>query len=354
MGIIVYFTVLIALLLFPKNRILLWLSFVYLWIVYFACTYTYDLDIYIDRYYFYDDWFAKITEPLYTSTMGFFHFLHMKFIHVQMTISFLFLSSLFYFIIRTTKLQCFVIAMILISSYSFLVDLQRSCYAFVFCFPAFLVLLNDHNPIRRTIVYVALILIATTIHAMCIVYLLFIPIGILDHRKIVNSTVVLLLLGVLFIGIIDYLIPELANLMGMADKEASTRESMEAAKNRTVTYILAFLRCASVISLPLGIEYILKWKNMLYKLSSVDKKIIDMNIALISILPYLYLSHDLFRLFFVISIINYCFASRHLYDKWLFAYTIVCAINMAYWFMWRPYFMDMFWNIYLDNSIIKI
>ena len=353
MGIILYILFVFVLLFSHKNKALFWLSFIYLWIVYFACTKTFDIQIYIDRYDMYDGWFANFTEPLYTASMECFHFCNMKFEHVQMFISFLFLISLYFFINKTTKNKGVVIAFILISIYSFLVDVQRSCYAFSIVLVAFYVFLYGKKTWKSRFVFIALICFACLIHMMSVIFLLFILVDFVHERKLNKYVFVTLIIGILSVGAIYKLVPELMNIIDMADKGDIFMGNTENTSNKFKQYSFAFLRCSSVVIIPIGIKFIMKKQGKDNLLNQYDKKTINTNILSIVLFPFLYINHDMFRIWFIIAIMNYCMASRFLYIKYVFLFTFLCSLNVAYWFMWRPYFKEMFWDVYMNNYIIK-
>ena len=118
--------------------------------------------------------------------------------------------------------------------------------------------------------------------------------------------------------------------------------------SKVIQFILAALRCLSVLVIPFGIKYL--DKKIIY--NNIEEKILDVNLILFSLIPMLFISHDLYRVFYVISIVNFCMISKYLYRKKILYFAIFCGINIGYWFYIRPYFEKTFWTIFTNNLIL--
>lgn len=138
--------------------------------------------------------------------------------------------------------------------------------------------------------------------------------------------------------------------VNLEDKMELFLGDTEDSENRTVSFILAALRLVSVIALPVGISKLLEKKGKIV-LSDEDNKIVLMNVLSLYLLPLLYLSHDLYRIMYVFAIMDFCMATHYIRYKKIFLYTILCAVNIGYWFIWRPYFKDVFLTAFTDNLL---
>ncbi len=335
-----------------KSKLLSILSFIFMWIIFGWNEENPDKHIYKDRFDLYDtSWFVTITEPLYTFTIHLFHYYQFTFQESYIIISFFFLSILFFYIKKTTCYRNFALAMILISIYAMIVVLFRTTYAISFILIGFYILLYTNlNLTKKIFIYFGLVLIAAFIHSMCIIYLSCIIILLFSRKTIIKLTIIGSICSCIFIvGIASNLLPTFMEYINMAEKATLFLNDTNEASNKFIQFTLAFLRVFSVIIIPLGVYYFESNKN---RLNNIDNLIITLNILLISIIPLLYISHDLYRIFYVIAIINYCMASTHITNKKIFKFLIFASINMGYWFIWRPYFVNVFITVFTQNLLI--
>jgi len=353
MGILLLLLLIILQLNKNKSNLLFILSFIFMWITFGWNEQNPDKHIYEDRFDLYDtSWYVTITEPLYTYTIHLFHCYQFTFQESYIIISCFFLSILFFYIRKTSRYRNFTLALILISIYAMIVVLFRTTYAISFVLIGFYILFYTKlSTIKRILIYSGLILIASFIHSMCIIYLSCTIIQLFKRKTIIKLTVIGSICSCIFIvGIASNLLPAFMEYINMTEKATLfLNDTDQESNNKFIQFTLAALRVFSVIIIPLGIYYLESNKN---RLNNIDNQIITLNILLISIIPLLYISHDLYRIFYAIAIINYCMASTHITNKKIFIFLILASINMGYWFIWRPYFVDVFVTVYTKNLII--
>ena len=280
--------------------------------------------------------------------MHVFHIFNLDYKYVTICLSFFILTSIFYFIKKNTFNYNFAIGLFLLSIFTFLVVLLRTSYAIAFILLGFNILLNSKSK-YKDIYYIILVIIGSCIHVMCILYLLyFIPYKV-SKRKLIKLGYIYFIISVFSISFIATgLLPTLMEYLGLTQKAQIFLADTDQETNKVIQYILAFLRLLSVIILPIGLNLILKKRTYIY---SIDKIIITFNWFSLFIAPLLYISHDLYRLLYVIVIMNFCMASHYMkYDK-CYYYTLFCSINIGYWFIWRPYFKEVFLDIFTNNFI---
>lgn len=312
-----------------------------------------DRSSYEIRYEQYDDDFLlKVTEPLYTLTMKFFHALNLTFTDTVIVFALIFLISLYWFIKHTTRNTNIVVALFMISVFPFLIVLLRTTYALTFVLPAFYLILYKENTLKNRLWFALIIIIASMIHAMCVLYLVFLfPVNV-NFVKIKKFVKVFLPIVFILIGFITLtVLPWLMNLMGLSEKSELFMADTNSESNKLIQFILASFRVLSVIALPLGINYILRSKRNV-QMTTAQKRILVVNWFSLLLIPLLAISHDLFRLMFVFCIINFAFASDFYKYKYCRYWTLFCTCNIGYWFIWRPYFHDVFFVTITHNRLI--
>lgn len=346
--------ILICLLLVNKRSKLLYTSaLIFMWIIFGWCGEIADKEIYEARFYHYDEsWFQSITEPIYNYTIFLFHEYHISFQGSYIIISLLFLVSLTFYIKNTSKNIGFILALIMMSTYAMHVILLRTTYALSFVLIAMYILLyTKWSLLYKTISYTSLIIFASTIHFLCILYLPFLALLYLSSKNIWKCLWIYMPLAVLGMGgIATGLLPDFMNYFGMSEKMEIFLSNTNTTTNKLIQYILALLRVLSVIILPWGIIAYQK-KNKAFSFDDIDKKIISLNIISLFIVPLLYISHDLYRIFYVLAIVNYCMATKYIRYPTILTFTILCALNIGYWFIWRPYF-NFFLDVFNNNLLL--
>ena len=350
MGFFIFIVVTLFLLIDRKTKIVFFLSFLYLWFVFGWCSYTPDMEIYRWRYEEYDsEWMEMITEPGYSMAMGMFHKHGFHLPDIYIFISFFFLLSLYFYVYKSTKNRSAVIGLILISIYPLLVTLLRTTFAFTLDFIAFYILINYETKIRF-LFFSLLIVLATQIHSLSILYLVFM--GALFIKGENLNKIVLIALGCsqVAITLASVLMPDVMAMFDMTEKTEQFMEDTEAEANKLVQFLLAVFRILSVVIIPFGIQFILKKKNIVF--SNKEKVIMDMNKVGLLVIPLLVISHDLYRVFFVFAVINFCFAANYMKNKRCFWFTLLAACNVGYWFIWRPYFEQVFYSVYTRNYLL--
>lgn len=313
-----------------------------------------DKEIYRTRFELYDDWMSNITEPLYTFTISIFHQADVSFQGSYIIISLFFLSILSFYICKTCKYKSFVLALILISVYALIVVLFRMTYAITFVLIGMYFFIHSKFSTRiKSLIMAIFITLASLVHSMCIIYfLLFIPYFI-NKRNLKLCFFIYIPITFILIGFIEHsLLPSIMNKMNLDQKMDIFLGDTNNTQNKYIQYILASLRVISVIILPLGISYIAD-KTKSIKIAPKDKKIIDINWFSLFIIPLLYISHDLYRIMFILVIIDFCMASNYIRHRSILLYTIVCACNIGYWFIWRPYFENVFLAVFTSNLLYR-
>ena len=351
MGILLFILIVIACILFRRSYFLYLLSFIFMWITFGWNTKNPDREIYRLRFESYDGWLENVTEPLYTWTMKWFHEIGVNFQESYIIVSLLFLVSLFYYIHSTTRNRNFVVAMILVSTYCMFITLFRTTFASAFALLGMLVLLyTSWGRIAKTILFLSLIILASAFHSVYLLYLPLVSVLWIKRGMLVKLVFVAMGLSIIFIGSISTnLLPDIMGIMHMEGKEELfLGDTNNGEGSKVIQFILAALRCLSVLVIPFGIKYL--DKKIIY--NNIEEKILDVNLILFSLIPMLFISHDLYRVFYVISIVNFCMISKYLYRKKILYFAIFCGINIGYWFYIRPYFEKTFWTIFTNNLIL--
>lgn len=351
MGVLLFILIVIACLFFRKSYFIYALSFLFMWITFGWNTKNPDRNIYRYRFDAYNGWLEDVTEPLYTLAMKYFHLLGVTFQESYIIISFLFLVALFYYIYSTCRNRNFVIAAILVSTYCMFITLFRTTFASIFALLAILVLLySNYNKIVKTVLYILLISIASFIHSLYLLYLPLVSVLWVERDKLVKIVFCSIVLCVLFVGAISTnLLPDIMGFMHMEGKEDMfLGDTDNGDGNKVIQYLLSVLRCLSVLVIPFGIKFLDKE----IRFNNIENFILNINIIFLAVLPLLFISHDLYRIFYVISIVNFCMLSNHLYKRKIFFFSMFCSINIGYWFYIRPYFEETFWDIFTNNLIL--
>ena len=351
MGVLLFILIVIACILFRRSYFLYLLSFIFMWITFGWNTKNPDRDIYKDRFDVYNGWLAEVTEPLYTWTMKWFHAIGVTFQESYIIVSLFFLVSLFYYIHSTTRNRNFVVAMILISTYCMFITLFRTTFASAFALLGMLILLyTSWGRIVKTILFLSLIILASAFHSVYLLYLPLVSVLWIKRGMLIKLVFAAMGLSIIFIGAISTdLLPDLMGIMNMEGKEELfLGDTDNEAGSKVVQFLLAAFRCLSVLVIPFGIKYFDKKISF----NDTENSILNVNIIFFSIIPLLFISHDLYRVFYVISIVNLCMISKYLYRKKILYFTVFCSINIGYWFYIRPYFEKTFWTIFTNNLIL--
>lgn len=309
-----------------------------------------DMEIYRYRFDAYDGWMEDVTEPLYTWTMKYFHEIGITFQESYIIISFLFLCSLFFYISLTTKNRNIVIALVLISTYSMLVTLFRTTFATLFALMGLYILIyGKKSKVLRSFAFGGFMLCASCFHSLYLMYLPFVIILWLPRKLLIKYVGIGILIVSLFVGAIaTSLLPDFMNFINMGDKASlflSDEESGEGQK--AIVFILAALRVFSVVVVPFAIWYL----DKRIKLSESEETILNINIMSLFIVPLLFVSHDLYRVFYAISIVNFCMIANYVRNNKIYWFSILASLNVGYWFYIRPYFDKTFITIFTNNLI---
>lgn len=333
-----------------KHITLYWFSFLYMWVIFGWCGQISDKGIYLMRFEDYDDsWMLAITEPLYTATMYLFHYLGISFQGTYIVVSFFFLSILFWYVNKVSRARNVVLALILISIYAMIVCMYRTTYSIAFIMLAMYVLVYTKLYFKY-VIFCCLVIVASCIHSMCILYMVYLLPFFFKKKTIYKWLYICIPLLVIGVGIIhSSILPNIMEAVGLGKKMELFIGDTEGGMDMIIKFVLAAFRLMSVIALPMGICRLLSRKKRV--VSEWDNKIVLMNILSLYLLPLLYLSHDLYRVMYVFAIMDFCMATHYIKDKRIFLYTILCAINIGYWFIWRPYFEMVFLPVFTDNLL---
>lgn len=350
MGIVLFILIVIGCLIFRRSRFLYVLSFLFMWISFGWNSKNPDRGIYRMRFDAYGGWLETVTEPLYTWTIKYFHEVGVTFQESYIIISFLFLCSLFFYISMTTKNRNIVIAFILISTYCMLITLFRTTFATMFALLGLYVLIySEKSKVFRTSVFVGCILMASCFHSLYYLYLPFVAILWLPRKLLIKYVGIGILIASLSVGVVaSSLVPDFMGFLNMGNKaEMFLGDTEKGSGHKAVQFILAALRVFSVVVVPFAIRYV----DKRVKLSESEETILNLNILSLVIVPLLFVSHDLYRVFYAISIVNFCMIANYARYNKIYLFSILCSLNVGYWFYIRPYFESTFVTIFTNNLI---
>lgn len=350
MGILLFILIVICCLVCRRSYFLYVLSFLFMWFSFGWNTQNPDMEIYKYRFDTYNGWLETVTEPLYTWTMKYFHGVGITFQESYIIISFLFLCSLFFYISMATKNRNIVIALVLISTYCMLITLFRTTFATMFALVGLYVLIfGKMSKVLRTSVFVGCMLMASCFHSLYYMYLPFAAALWLPRKVLIKYVAISILLISFFVGAIaTSLLPDFMSLINMGDKaNLFLGDTEQAEGHKAIQFILAALRVFSVIIVPFSIRYIDKH----IKLRENEETILNLNILSLFIVPLLFISHDLYRVFYAISIVNFCMIANYVRNKKIYWFSILASFNVGYWFYIRPYFENTFVTIFTNNLI---
>lgn len=353
MLLILLIPMIILLLSFKRSKVVTFLGLLYMWIIFGFNSKNPDRSIYEDRYNFYDDWFESFTEPLFTFSMKTFNAFNFHFQALYLLVGAFFLLSAFIYIAKTTPNTSFVLGLILISTYAMHVVLIRTTYAIIFEILALYILLYGKFTLKcRLLIFLALTIIACLIHAMCVYYLLLLIPYFISRKKLISF--LWLILPLTFIMLSKRSrenLPHIMSILGLMQKTEMVLERENA--NKPIVFLLSSLRSLSVIIFPILYNWHNNHRPVKYRivLSQVESRIININIFMLCFIPFLYLSHDLWRLLYIICIVNFCMISNHLKEKGMVLCSILYAVNIGYWFIWQPNFKDVMVAVFSNNFL---
>lgn len=163
------------------KRIVLIVVFIFLFVMLGWARGSNDIEVGINRYNNYQ-LFQSYTEIGYDFIINSAHNMGLNYRQFFIISAFLEILSLVWFIDRNTKNSPIVLGMFLIWPMVGYLPLTRSLAAFVFVLIAIDVLL--HKPRHYILIYLGLIIIATTIHFSSIFFLLYLVLEYLDLKKV--------------------------------------------------------------------------------------------------------------------------------------------------------------------------
>lgn len=326
------------------------LSIVFAFLLFGWCCSTPDWGVYQTRYYNWDGYMIDLTEPLYTKTMQLLNYWNFEFQSVYITIAFAFIIGFTFLVRKLTFNISYVVGLMLISIFPMIISMQRSAYAFCFVFFAFYALFFADSLWIKVTLFSACIVTATLIHSMCIMYFVFLGAYFIKDKTIYKYIKIAIPITIFFLGVIQYFMSDFFVFLDMSKKMDMLNNALDQTSSITKRTFLANLKVLSVIALPIGLNYLLKIKYN-QRFTAFDNMVLKLNIAGLIFCPLLYLAHDICRLFYVIAIIDFCVASHYLKYKYCKWYSIFCCFNIGYWFIYRPYFEDVFVQIYSNNLL---
>ena len=249
-------------------KIIDYFSLIFAFLLFGWCGSTPDTDVYLFRYYSWDEnWINEITEPLYTQTVCVFNLIGFSYQEFFISVSLLFICCYYLFIKKMTNQISYVTGLMLVSIYPMLITLQRNTYAFCFVFIAFCCLLFCKKNIVKGILFSLFILLATLIHSLCCLYLLFAVAYYVNEKKIIIYTLIGVAILSSIISILPLFVNDVFDLFGIA---AKSELFFSDETGDIKASFLAFLRVVSVLILPLGLNIILKQRYNA-ELVNIDK-----------------------------------------------------------------------------------
>lgn len=333
----------------PKSTYVFILMSIFMLIVFGLNTFTLDRDIYEDRFLNYDeDYFLLNTEPIYTLFIRAFHHISLNYQAFIFAHGLIFVTSLAIFVYKSSsaKYKNIVLALYLMAVFSFNVDLMRSSLAMAISLWAFYALIDKHN----VILFSLLTIFASTIHAMCVIYFIFLIPYYLKLETIKKLVLIVTPVTLVLMAIISQYLLQLSFVIGMGDKVENVYEEMESGStNQMITFLLAVARLLPVILLYLFSFYFIKKKNVILPTEQIV--VCKMNLFAICTIPLLLFSHDFFRLYFLFFLLNLCAISPFLRLKKVYWTACLGSLVVGYFFVWRPYFKHMFLDIFNNNIL---
>lgn len=333
-----------------KSKGLFFLFSLFLVVLFGFNSWTVDRSIYLGRYEFFDeDYFADNTEFLFTFLMNFLNNLGLDFQFFLFLSGLFFTTSLCFYVYKTTLHINYVLSLYLLSVFLFNICLLRVSISFILVIPAFYFYIFRRDNIGFFL-FVLLILLASSFHMMCICYLVILPARYIPSNKLLMLSLIFAFVAIFSLFFIKGLVLEYSSFVGMNEKLNKSLDVTSETSNPIVAFILAAFRWLSVVLQPLIFYKILSTSERI-NLKETDIVIININLILISFVPFLFLSHDLYRMTFVIFLVNLCMMSNYIKIKKVKYLMFFLSINVAYWFIWRPYFIDVYIRPMLNNLV---
>lgn len=318
---ILYFFLIILNILFPKNKALTIIDFVYMWILIGWSYGNADYNLYVSRYS-YPDRYVTL-EPLYVSVEKLFSSYGYDYESFLLIMSFICLLIKFILINKMSSRQNIVIAMYLL--FPFLMDIVqiRSFYASTLVMVAIYVLLQKKK--FSIPVYIALILFSTMIHSLCIVYLVLIIAVLIKTEKLhdFSRKIILAVAGataLLVSGILYKVLYYIATIFGFGTKFAETVIAAGMAYKVTnkmvymaeiiLFFLIANFICLKARKMILSNNYIGNSKKEYLSGTKLIDFCYKSNYLMLIILPFAWFSGDIYRIQHIFMIILYIAASN--------------------------------------------
>ena len=304
--IILYFTSFVFLLLFRKSKFIFIYSILLLWILFAFNTDNADRQIYLDRLQYYEA-YSNFTEPLYTFIMKGLNMYNLDLQVYIISLSTLFFLILYFFVCKNTKNIGFVIALYMFSFFLFDIVQIRQTSSLCFVYLAFGALFSMSKSRRTCVIFALFIIIGSLLHISTLIFLfLLIPYSFDFHNCYKLAFISFFLMFFIYL-----LAPQLENIFIMADKVHSVMET--ATDNYDIFNVLRRIRV--VVFQNVVFVFLFYYYNMMQKNDNVVNLIYKVSIVYLGLIPLLFISADIQRIYFVIAFVQYVALSRMLSYK---------------------------------------
>lgn len=351
----IYIILFLLSLAFPKNRILFFINFLFMWVLFGWSGNNADMEVYVNRYTNYNA-IDSYTEPLYTFLISISHYVGFSLRDHLIFVSFIYLSTIFFFISKATKKVNYVLAFYQFSTVFFMDIVQvRNTIAILFIFIGLFFLLFRKGE-KSIYLYVLCVFLASMIHFSAICYLLFIFARFFDIKRIVIVCVVFLLIYFLMHTYIGTFISGIAIL---GDKMSRVSEFV--AENYLGTNIqrISILRIIMVTGMYFGI-FLLEKKNTRKQYIEENGAVLTLfkiNILVYCIIPLLWVSTDFYRIAMALLLPNLCVIFEYMFKKnksIKFLILFFCCSALAFLLVFMGKNIDtVFYAILEKNILIK-
>ncbi|WP_027453678.1 EpsG family protein [Segatella baroniae] len=306
---VIFWSLFVFLVLFPKSEVLFRISFFLLGIIFCLNTDNADRIIYQMRLEQFDV-LGSMTEVGFTLLMYLFTIFHLDLQWLYVLVGICFLTTLFYVINKSTKYKNFAIAMYMMALFLLdIVQIRFTC-SVIFLLIGLYHFYNAKKIKKATIKYVICIVFASLFHYSTFLLILLAPLRYFSIKKTIKYTLVIIIF-MLIAGVA--LGGYLSNYLGLAEKF----ETITEAGQNVEGLIYLKIRCGVLVLMSVFLYCISYYLNKNKSTSLYQKITLKIAITEIAILPLLSFSADFRRLGFALYTILLCglsewaFQSRH-------------------------------------------
>lgn len=294
---------------YRKSQVLAFILQIWLWVLYAWSSGTADFSIYENRYNLYG---ARIsyTEPIYTTIVRIAHYFKLDF-RSFMIVSVLIAMFLMYKTANDFSINVGeVIGLYAIFPFVMDVTIMRYFIAQSIIIYGFRFLMNDEkeNSLKNTLYWCICVLLASGIHMLCILFLLFLIPKYCSVKKTTMITVIGI--GILYICLNRQIAYRVISLLVSSEK-ANMVLGGEYSKTRQLINIIRILL--------IFVEFLVLWFTLKNRKTTIDEKvgigfhekIMKMNIIMLLILPISTVVSDCFRIQTTLTFFNYIYFSYY-------------------------------------------